>query len=38
MASAKAVPQRLQSVCENPGIFVGRGFSHDVNRTECERL
>jgi hypothetical protein len=26
------------SVCENSGIFVGRGLSHDINHPESERL
>jgi hypothetical protein len=28
----------LQSLCENSGIFVGRGFSHDINRAKSARL
>jgi len=29
---------QLKSLCGNSGIFVGRGFSHDISRAESERL
>jgi hypothetical protein len=28
----------LQGLCDNYGIFVGRGFGHDINAVKSKRL
>jgi len=29
---------RLKSLCESMGVFVGRGFSHDIRTAKSARL